>query len=99
MSERLTSARLNEIRLLADALPVIEYRRITSAFGHENSIAELGADGKWVRWDMRCCLSDASCDFLALGKRAVYDLLTYIEELARELAAARQQRDGSEASE
>ena len=88
MREQLSHDRLREIRLLADALPPIEYRQTPSAFGHSNGIAEVGADGKWVRWDMRSCLSDASCDFLSHGKQAIYDLLAHISALENQLAAA-----------
>lgn len=88
MREQISHNRLREIRLLADALPTIEYQQVPDVFGHSNSIAEVGADGKWVRWDMRCCLSDASCDFLAHGKQAIYDLLAHISALENQLATA-----------
>ena len=48
---------------------------------------------------MRCCLSDASCDFLAHGKQAIYDLLTHIAALENQLAARpAPQPDASEGS-
>lgn len=77
-------ANIAEIKARREAVIGFEHKHDPDVLWRQNTLAEVGADGKWLTWDMITPFSTAACDFIAHAPADIDALLAHIAALEGE---------------